>query len=98
MFDSSTRVGISHSVGGLLDLGTLGLILADQIAHDIEGEPWVRVPRALLHRLARYLEAAAALVEDGLVGYDADPDQTRGLPAAFRSDGELLRTLADAAH
>lgn len=78
--------------------GTLGLILADQIACDIEGEPWVRVPRALLHRLARYLEAAAGLVEDGLVGYDADPDETRGLPAAFRSDGELLRTLADGAH
>lgn len=24
--------------------GTLGQILADQIAHDIEGEPWVRAP------------------------------------------------------
>jgi hypothetical protein len=38
--------------------GVLGLIMSDQIAEDIEGEPWVRVPRALLHRLARYLEAA----------------------------------------
>lgn len=63
--------------------------LADQIARGIDGEPRVRVPRALLHRLARYLEAASGLVEDGLVGYDADPDETRGLPAAFRSDGDL---------
>ena len=46
--------------------GVLGLIMADQIAHDIEGEPWIGAPRALLHRLARYLEAAAGLAEDGV--------------------------------
>jgi hypothetical protein len=78
--------------------GVLGLVMADQIAQDVEGEPWIRAPRALLHRLARYLEAAAGLVEDGTVGYDSDPVETRGLPDAFRRDAELLRTLADGAH
>jgi hypothetical protein len=78
--------------------GILGLVMADQIAHDVEGEPWIRAPRALLHRLARYLEAAAGLVEDGVVGYDADPVETTGLPDAFRGDADLLRRLADGAH
>ncbi|MFW6028482.1 MAG: hypothetical protein ACOC9Q_03050 [bacterium] len=70
--------------------------MSDQIAEDLEGEPWVRVPRALLHRLARYLEAAAGLVDEGVVGYDVDSAETRGLPEALRRDAGLLRTLADA--
>lgn len=78
--------------------GVLGLIMADQVAHDFEGEPWIRAPRALLHRLARYLEATAGLVEDGVVGYDADPVETRELPDAFHRDALLLRTLADGVH
>jgi hypothetical protein len=77
--------------------GLLGLVMADQVAQDVEGEPWIRAPRGLLHRLARYLGAAAGLVEDGVVGYDSDPVETRGLPDAFRRDAELLRTLADGA-
>ncbi|MQA82963.1 MAG: hypothetical protein GEV10_31685 [Streptosporangiales bacterium] len=78
--------------------GVLGLIVSDQIAEDIEGEPWVRAPRALLHRLARYVEAAAGLVDEGVVGYAVDPAETRGLPEALRRDAGLLRTLADNAH
>jgi hypothetical protein len=73
--------------------GILGLIMADQIAQDIEGEPWIRAPRAMLHRVARYLEVAAGWVEDGVIGYDADPAEARGLPEALRRDAELLRTL-----
>src|SRR5690606_17761562 len=48
--------------------GVLGLIIADQVAHDLEGEPWIRAPGALLHRVARYLESAAGLAEDGVIG------------------------------
>jgi len=48
-----------------------------------------------LHCLARYLEAAADLAEDAVLGYDADPDKTRGLPDAFRRDANMLRSLAD---
>jgi hypothetical protein len=77
--------------------GILGLIIADQIAHDLEGEPWIRAPGAMLHRMARYLESAAGLVEDGVIGYDTDPAVTPGLPDALRRDAELLRTLADSA-
>ena len=75
--------------------GVLGLITADQIAHDLEGEPWIRAPSALLHRVARYLESAAGLVEDGVIGYDTDPAETPGLPGALRRDAEILRTLAE---
>jgi hypothetical protein len=74
--------------------GTLGLIMADQIAQDVEGEPWIRLPSALSHRLARYLEAAAGLADDGVVGYDTDPAETPGLADALRHDAALLRTLA----
>lgn len=76
--------------------GFLGLIMSDQIAEDIDGEPWARVPRALLHRIARYLEAAAGLVDDGVVGYDVDPAETEGLAESLRRDAGLLRTLTDA--
>jgi hypothetical protein len=75
----------------------LGLVIADQVAHDLEGEPWIRAPGALLHRVARYLESASGLVEDGVVGYDTDPAETPGLADALRRDAELLRTLADGA-
>ena len=44
-----------------------------------------------------YLESAAGLVEDGVIGYDTDPAETPGLPDALRRDAELLRTLADGA-
>ncbi|WP_137121112.1 hypothetical protein [Segeticoccus rhizosphaerae] len=73
----------------------LGLIIADQVAHDLEGEPWIRVPKALLHRMARYLESAAGLVEDGVIGYDTDPAETPHLPGALHRDADLLRTLAE---
>lgn len=96
------REDLQHTRQAVMQLahaqGVLGLIMSDQIAHDIEGEPLIHAPPALLHRLARYLEAAAGLVDDGVLGRDADPAETRGLPDAFRSGAELLRTLADSAH
>jgi hypothetical protein len=77
--------------------GVLGLVMADQIAYVLEGEPWIRAPRALLHRLARHLEAAAGLVEDGVIGYDTNPLEARSLPDALRRDAEVLRTVSEAA-
>lgn len=70
---------------------SLGLVMADQSGPVINGEPSIRVPRSLLYRIARYLEAAADLVEDGVIGFDTDPADARGLPDAFRRDAELLR-------
>jgi hypothetical protein len=53
--------------------------------------------RGLLHRLTRYLDAAASLAADGVVGYQTDPAETPRLPQAFRRDAELLRTLTNGA-
>ena len=89
------REAVAQLVHGI---GVLGLIVADQIAEQVEGEPWVRAPAALLHRLARSLEAAAALVEEGVVGYDADPAQMPDLRSALRRDAEILRTIANHPH
>lgn len=74
--------------------GVLGLIVADQVAKDVDDEPCVRAPRALLHRLARYLEAAAALCDEGVLGHGVAADEVDGLPAALRNDADVLRTLA----
>lgn len=79
---------LAHSIG------VLGLVVADQVAEDLEGEPWVRAPAALLHRLARYLDAAGGLADDGLVGYQTDPAEAPGLARALRDDARVLRTLA----
>jgi hypothetical protein len=73
----------------------LGLLLHDQVANtDFYDEPSVQMPPALLLRLARTLETAADLVEAGLVGHEADPEESAGLPPAFRRDVDLLRTMA----
>ena len=77
----------------------LGLLLTDQVATtDFYEEPSVKMPPALLLRLARILETAADLVEVGPVGHEADPEESAGLPEAFRRDVELLRTMADQGH
>ena len=74
----------------------LGLLVHDQVATvDFYEEPSVRMPPALLLRMARTLETAADLVEAGLVGYHGDADETAGLPSAFRRDVDLLRTMAE---
>ena len=75
-------------------IGVLGLVVADQVATDLEGEPWVLAPAALLHRLARYLGAAADLADSGLIGYDTDPAERPGLVRALRDDADILRRLA----
>jgi hypothetical protein len=87
-----TRESVAQLAHGI---GVLGLVVADQVAEDFEGEPWVRMPTALLHRLARYLDAAAGLADDGLVGYETDPAESQGLARALRDDARVLRTLAD---
>ena len=79
---------LAHSIG------VLGLVVADQVAEDLEGEPWVRAPAGLLHRLARFLDAAGGLADDGLVGFQTDPAEAPGLARALRDDARVLRTLA----
>lgn len=75
----------------------LGLLIRDQVATTglYDDEPSVQMPPALLLRVARILETAADLVEAGLTGYEADPQESAGLPSAFRRDVDLLRTMAN---
>ena len=74
---------------------SFGLLLNAQVATvGFYEEPSVQMPPALLLRVARMLETAADLVEGGLVGYQADPDESAGLPGAFRRDIKLLRSMA----
>ena len=79
----------------LLRCGNLARV-RDQVATTgfYDDEPSVQMPPALLLRVARILETGADLVEAGLVGYEADPDQSAGLHSAFRRDVDLLRTMA----
>jgi hypothetical protein len=73
----------------------LGLLIHDQLATtDFYDEPSVKMPPALLLRVARLLETAAQLAETGLVGHEGDPAQAAGLLSALRRDVDLLRTLA----
>ncbi len=73
----------------------LGLLIRDQVATTgFYDEPSVQMPPALLLRVARILETAADLVGAGLTGYEADPQDSAGLPSAFRRDVDLLRTMA----
>jgi len=58
-------------------------------------EVTVALPPALLRRVARYLDAAASVTEQGSTppGYDGDPAQ---LALIFRDDATVFRILADA--
>jgi hypothetical protein len=73
----------------------LGLLIHDQLATtDFYDEPAVKMPPALLLRVARILETAAQLAETGLVGHEGDQQEAAGLPSALRRDVRLLRTMA----
>ena len=75
--------------------GMLGLVVATQDALMVDGDPCIHAPGALLNRIARYLESAADLGEQGVVGYGADLEESQGLPQALRRDALRLREAAD---
>lgn len=74
---------------------SLGLIMVDQTVPVSDGRPSIRLPASLLHRIARYLEAAADLAEQGVIGCGTTPGEARGLPDTFRSNADLIRGAAD---
>lgn len=74
---------------------SLGLVMADQAGIVIDGTPSISAPGSLLHRAARHLEAAAELAEAGVIGCGTGHVDTRGLPAAFRRDADLLRAATN---
>lgn len=54
----------------------------------------VAMPPGLLHRAARYLDATAVLVADGVLPDGFDPSHADGLAETFRSDAARLRYYA----
>lgn len=68
---------------------------ADGIAQE-SSDVIMGFPSALLRRVARYLDYAAAAVEHGTVppGFDGQPEQ---LAETFRADAMTVRILAEAA-
>jgi hypothetical protein len=55
----------------------------------------IMMPPGLVHRAARYLEAAAMLVHAGVLPEDLSSIQAGGLAATFRRDAASLRYYAD---
>lgn len=71
--------------------GTLGLVVATQDTVVVDGVACLRTPGALLHRVARCLETAADLSEDGVVGHGVSVEQSQSLPSALRRDALRIR-------
>ena len=55
----------------------------------------VMMPPGLVNRAARYLEAAAALVSEGVLPEDFNPAHASELAATFLQDAASLRYYAD---
>jgi hypothetical protein len=53
------------------------------------------MPPGLVNRAARYLEAAAILVHEGVLPEDFSPTHADQLAATFMRDAESLRYYAD---
>jgi hypothetical protein len=85
-------------------LSVLGTIVTTEPTHTAaaagtneNAEVTVALPPALLLRVARYLQAAADVTEQGSTppGFDGDPDQ---LALIFRDDAAVFRTFANTAN
>lgn len=75
-------------------LGSLGLVMGTQDPAMVDGVACISAPGALLHRVARYLETAAALSEAGVVGHGVSIDDAQSLPSALRRDALRIREAA----
>jgi hypothetical protein len=75
-------------------LSAVGQVVADQPGEIGDTDLVVMLPPGPLHRAARYLEAAAALADDGFIPPAFDPTEADSLADAFRQDAASLRTLA----
>jgi hypothetical protein len=71
-------------------LSAVGQVLAE---HDDTAGVAVRFPPALIHRVARHLDAAAGLALDGVLPPQVDPAHAARLAAAFTDDAGTLRGI-----
>jgi hypothetical protein len=76
-------------------LSAVGQVIAEVVPGPAGG-PVVMMPPGLVNRIARYLEAAAALVDDGVLPDEFDPAHAGQLSAAFADDAARLRSYATA--
>lgn len=80
-------------------LSALGQVAAEPTAtaNTVTGisGPVVMAPPALLNRAARYLEATAALVRDGVLPTEFDPANAEQLADTFDTDAATLRYHAE---
>jgi hypothetical protein len=75
-------------------LSAIGQVTADHPAGRPAAVAIVMMPPGLVNRAARYLEAAAALVHDGVLPRDFDPTDAGRLAATFQEDAASLRYYA----
>lgn len=75
-------------------LSALGQVTADQAPAPAVGAAVVMMPPGLVNRAARYLEAAASLVSDGVLPADFSTTHAGNLAATFLQDAASLRYYA----
>lgn len=75
-------------------LSAVGQVIAEEAAGQAGGEAMVMLPPGLVNRVARYLEVAAALVNDGVLPDGFSPAHAGQLSASFADDAASLRRYA----
>jgi hypothetical protein len=72
-------------------LSAVGQVLSEEPATVIDHVAVLKFPPGLINRIARYLEATAALVNDGVMPDGFDPSHAGQLAATFTEDAANLR-------
>jgi hypothetical protein len=75
-------------------LSAIGQVVAELDGDTSSAGNAVMMPPALVNRAARYLEAAATLVSDGVLPPEFDSTHAAGLAATFSNDAASLRYYA----
>jgi hypothetical protein len=90
------RVTVSQLAQALSAIGQITATAPDhgRRGSTADAELIVMMPPGLVHRAARYLDAAATLVADGVLPDGVDPIETGHLAAALRRDAANLRSYA----
>jgi hypothetical protein len=76
-------------------LSAIGQVTSDQAPGPAGGAAVVMMPPGLVNRAARYLEAAATLVNEGVLPEDFSTTNASQLAATFMQDAASLRYYAD---
>lgn len=72
-------------------LSAVGQVVCDEPAVVVDGIAVIKLPPGLVRRVARYLEATATLVIDGVLPDQFDPSHAAQLAATFTEDAANLR-------